>query len=114
VLPLPAHVPQQLPIALTAGRTNIAVRVPAHLLARALAAAAGGAITSTSANPSGSPAATTADAVMAALADRLGWVIDGGTTPGGAPSTIVDVSGTEPTLVRAGVIAWERVLKSLH
>jgi tRNA A37 threonylcarbamoyladenosine synthetase subunit TsaC/SUA5/YrdC len=41
-------------------------------------------------------------------------VIDGGPTPGAAPSTIVDVSGGDPTLVRAGVIAWERVLKSLH
>jgi len=34
-------------------------------------------------------------------------------TPGGAPSTIVDATGTQPVLIRAGAIAWERVLESL-
>src|SRR5262245_32143704 len=82
VLPLPADRP--LPEALTAGRANVAVRVPSHPLARALAHAAGGAITSTSANSSGSPPATTADEVFRALADRIAIVIDGGSTPGGA------------------------------
>jgi L-threonylcarbamoyladenylate synthase len=112
VLPLPAD--HALPTNLTAGRDNIAVRVPAHLLARTLAGEAGGMITSTSANPSGTPPATTADEVRRTLADRVAMVIDGGTTPGGAPSTIVDVIGVEPRLVRAGVIAWERVLSSLQ
>jgi L-threonylcarbamoyladenylate synthase len=108
VLPLPAA--HTFPSNLTAGRMNIAVRVPAHSVARALAAAAGGAITSTSANPSGTPPATTADEVRRTLGDRVALVIDGGTTPGGAPSTIVDVQQSQPTLVRAGVLAWERVL----
>lgn len=112
VLPLPET--HTFPINLTAGRTNIAVRVPAHPVARALAAAAGGAITSTSANPSGTPPATTADEVRRTLGDRVALVIDGGTTPGGAPSTIVDVQQSPPTLVRAGVLAWERVLESLQ
>jgi L-threonylcarbamoyladenylate synthase len=111
VLPLPAD--RALPTNLTAGRDNIAVRVPAHPIACALAAAAGGVITSTSANPSGTPPATTAAEVRRTLADRVAMVIDGGTTPGGAPSTIVDVTGVPPRLVRAGVIAWERVLSSL-
>lgn len=112
VLPLPADL--ALPTNLTAGRDNIAVRVPAHAVARALAALAGGVITSTSANPSGTPPATTADEVRRTLADRVALVIDGGTTAGGAPSTIVDVMGAQPRLVRAGVIAWERVLSSLQ
>jgi L-threonylcarbamoyladenylate synthase len=112
VLPLPAN--HALPTNLTAGRDNIAVRVPAHPLACALAAAVGGMITSTSANPSGTPPPTTADEVRRTLADRVAMVIDGGTTPGGAPSTIVDVTGAQPRLVRAGVIAWERVLSSLQ
>ncbi len=112
VLPLPAN--HELPANLTAGRDNIAVRVPAHPVARALAAAAGGLVTSTSANPSGTPPATTADEVRRTLADRVAMVIDGGTTAGGAPSTIVDVVGAHPRLVRAGVIAWERVLSSLQ
>jgi tRNA A37 threonylcarbamoyladenosine synthetase subunit TsaC/SUA5/YrdC len=41
-------------------------------------------------------------------------VIDGGATPGGAPSTIVDVSDPQPRLVRAGSVPWERVLESLE
>ncbi|MND05778.1 hypothetical protein D3C83_267740 [compost metagenome] len=39
-------------------------------------------------------------------------VVDGGAATGGAPSTIVDARGAEPVLVRAGAIAWDRVLKS--
>ncbi len=112
VLPLPAD--RALPAALTAGRSNVAVRVPAHTLARALAHAAGGAITSTSANPSGWPPATTPDAVFRTLANRIAIVIDGGATSGGAPSTIVDVQAQPPRLVRAGVLPWERVLESLQ
>jgi L-threonylcarbamoyladenylate synthase len=112
VLLLPADRP--LPAVLTAGRANIAVRVPAHPLARALAQAAGGAITATSANPSGAPPASTADEVVRTLADRIAMVIDGGATPGGAPSTIVDVQAQPPRLVRAGVLPWERVLESLQ
>ena len=116
VLPLPGDVflGHGLPATLTAGRATIAVRVPAHPLARALAEAAGGLITSTSANPSGLPAATTADEVKRSLGDRVALVIDGGTTPGGAPSTIVDVNTPQPTLVRAGVLPWERVLNLLQ
>ncbi len=112
VLPLPAD--RALPAALTAGRANVAVRVPAHALARALAQAAGGAITSTSANPSGAPPASTADDVLRTFAGRIAVVVDGGATPGGAPSTIVDVQAQPLRLVRAGVLPWERVLKSLQ
>ncbi len=114
VLPLGTMHRQHFPSVLTAGLANIAVRVPAHALARALARAAGGAITSTSANLSGTPPASTADEVLRALGDRIAMVIDGGATPGGAPSTIVDVQELPPRLVRAGVLPWERVLESLQ
>jgi L-threonylcarbamoyladenylate synthase len=114
VLPLSDDRLRNLPTNLTTGRANIAVRIPAHPLARALALAAGGAITSTSANPSGTPPASTADEVLRMLADRIAFVIDGGPTPGGAPSTIVDVQELPPKLVRAGVLPWERVLESLQ
>jgi L-threonylcarbamoyladenylate synthase len=114
VLPLSSERFSTFPTNLTAGRANIAVRVPAHPLARALALAAGGAITSTSANPSGTPPASTADEVLATLGDRIALILDGGPTPGGAPSTIIDVQELRPTLVRAGVLPWERVLESLQ
>jgi len=120
VLPLPlpsAPTPSpslSLPSNLTAGRSNIAVRVPAHPLARALAQAAGGVITSTSANLSGQPPVSTADEVLRTIGPRIAIVVDGGPTPGGAPSTIVDVSDAQPRLVRAGSVPWERVLESLE
>ena len=93
---------------------NVAVRVPGDSVARALAASAGHAITSTSANFSGEPPASTPDEVAAAFGDSIDVLIDAGRTPGGLPSTIVDATGDEPVLVRAGAIAWERVLEFLR
>ena len=94
--------------------STVALRVPAHPTAQALAARHGFCITSTSANRSGEPAATTAEQVSNELMNVIDLVLDGGPSPGGAPSTIVDVTGDRPRLVRAGAIAWERVLESLE
>lgn len=94
--------------------TTIAVRVPAHPLARELASAFGYCITSTSANRSGEPPLSNAADVTRMLGDAVDLVIDGGTTPGGPASTIVELTETGPRLVRAGQIAWERVLRSLE
>ena len=90
---------------------KVAVRVTADPVARALAERAGHPITSTSANLSGETPAVTADAVARAFDDRLDVLIDAGRTPGGLPSTIVDATGDTPLLVRAGIVAWERVLE---
>jgi L-threonylcarbamoyladenylate synthase len=91
--------------------STIAVRVPANPVARALAEALGFAITSTSANRSGeAPTATAADAI-GALGTKLDAIVDAGPAPGGAPSTIVRLTREGPQLLRAGAIAWERVLK---
>lgn len=94
--------------------TTVAIRVPAHPVARALAAAFGSCITATSANPSGRPAAVTAHDVVATLRGGVDAVLDGGRAPGGPPSTIVEITPNGPRLVRAGAVAWERVLKSLE
>ena len=91
---------------------TVAIRVPDQPIARALAAAAGCPVTSTSANPSGLPPTADPDEVARAL-PAIDVLIDGGVTPGGAPSTIVDATGTQPVLIREGAIAWERVLESL-
>jgi L-threonylcarbamoyladenylate synthase len=88
--------------------------VPDHAVARALARGAGHALTSTSANLSGAAAASTADEVVLALGDAVDVLIDAGPSPGVAPSTIVDVTGSEPVLVRPGTVPWDRVLKFLH
>jgi L-threonylcarbamoyladenylate synthase len=98
--------------ALAGGRT-VGVRVPDHLVAVALAREAGFCITATSANRSGAAAASTPAAVIDALAD-VDAVLDAGPARGGAPSTIVDAAEGDVTLVRAGVVPWERVLESLQ
>jgi L-threonylcarbamoyladenylate synthase len=93
---------------------TIGVRVPAHLVAVSLAVDLGFAITSTSANRSGQPAATTAEEVATALDDAIDLVLDDGPSPGGAPSTIVEVTHGRARLIRAGAVPWERVLESLE
>ena len=95
-----------------AGGSTVGVRVPNHPVARAFARASGFCVTATSANQSGQPAATSAADIVEAL-PGVDLVLDAGASRGGAPSTIVDASNVTITLVRAGAIAWERVLKSL-
>jgi L-threonylcarbamoyladenylate synthase len=104
----------QLDASVHAGRGTVAIRVPAHPVARLLADACGWPITSTSANRTGEPATMAPAEVRAALAAELDGMIDAGPSPGGAPSTIVDASGGEPRLVRAGAVPWDRVLECLQ
>jgi len=93
-----------LPATLTGGRPTIGLRVPDHPCPRALAAALGP-LPTTSANPSGEPELPDADAIEARLGDRLDLILDGGPARGGRPSTVVDVSGDEPRVLREGAIA---------
>ena len=95
-----------------AGGRTVGVRVPNHAAAVALARAAGFCITATSANRSGATAVSTPEAAAEALPD-VDAVLDAGPAPGGQPSTIVDASGRDVTLVRAGAVPWDRVLRSL-
>ncbi|HSC27385.1 MAG TPA: L-threonylcarbamoyladenylate synthase [Vicinamibacterales bacterium] len=111
-LVVPAH-PGLAPRVLAGGRT-IAIRVPADAVARALAGALGHPVTSTSANLSGQPAAATPEELPATLASGVDLLLDAGPAAGGRPSTIVEVAGGGPRLVRPGAIAWERVLESLE
>ena len=92
---------------------TVAVRVPGHAFVRELALGAGTLLTATSANRTGEPQAETADAVAASLGTLVDLVIDGGRTPGGRPSTIADLRGGTPRLVRDGAIAWSAVLESI-
>jgi L-threonylcarbamoyladenylate synthase len=96
------------------GRGTVAVRVPGHQVARSLSEAFGYPITSTSANLSGAAPAADADAVAAALASSLAVLIDGGPSPGGPVSTIVDLVSGRARLVRAGATPWEQVLECLQ
>jgi L-threonylcarbamoyladenylate synthase len=97
-----------------AGTHAVAVRVPASAIAAGLARLAGGAITATSANRSGAPAPSSAGEVDEELGREADGLLDGGRAPGGRPSTIVDARGEAPLLVRAGAVAYERILEAME
>jgi L-threonylcarbamoyladenylate synthase len=98
--------PGPLTIVLVAPRRGtLAFRVPDHPLARRLIAASGGGLPVTSANRSGGPDARTAEEVIAQLDGRIALVLDGGTTPGGVSSTVVDCTTEQVKILREGAIA---------
>ena len=88
----------------TAGLDTIALRVPAHAVARELLATFGGPVVAPSANRSGHLSPTTAQHVLADLGGRIDLILDGGPTPVGVESTIVACLG-EPVLLRPGGVA---------
>ena len=96
--------------AVTAGRSTVAVRVPAHRVARALMEACGVPIAAPSANRFSRPSPTRAEHVVADLDGLLDLVLDGGPTPIGVESTIVDCTRTPPVLLRPGGITHEQLL----
>jgi L-threonylcarbamoyladenylate synthase len=102
-----------LPAVLTAGQSTIGVRVPDHSCPRELARELGP-LPVTSANRSGEPAATTAAEVAAQLGSRIDLILDGGVARGGVPSTVVDCSGDEPRVLRAGAIVADDLVGALE
>jgi L-threonylcarbamoyladenylate synthase len=94
--------PLRRPLLAGAG-TSLAVRVPAHLLLRLLLARVGP-LTATSANRAGEPPAATPDAVRATFGSGLDLLLDGGNTVGSVSSTLLDCTGAEAVVLRAG--AW--------
>ena len=94
---------------ITAGGLTVAVRIPAHPIPVALADGLGMPIVGTSANLSGKPSVLTADEVYAQFDGKIDLVIDGGRCPGGRESTIVDVSGETPVVLREGAISGEEL-----
>ncbi len=88
----------------TGGQDTIALRVPSHPVAQALLAAFGGGVAAPSANRYGRISATTAEHVRSELGAVVDYVLDGGPCEVGIESTIVDVSGARPALLRPGSI----------
>jgi L-threonylcarbamoyladenylate synthase len=93
-------------------KPTVGVRVPDHALARKLLLAAGP-MAVTSANISGQPSPSTAQEVLAQLGGRIALIIDGGKTPGGVPSTVVDCSGPEIRILREGPILKDQIWAAL-
>jgi L-threonylcarbamoyladenylate synthase len=97
----------RVPLEATGGLETVAVRVPDHPVAQALLAAFGGGLTAPSANRFGSVSPTTADHVRTELGDAVDLVLDGGPCQVGVESTIVDVSGEAPAILRPGGVTRE-------
>ena len=106
--------PFNLDPGVSGGTGKVGVRVPAHETARALCRACEIPLTATSANISGTASSADPGEVARMLGDRIDLLVDAGPTPGGPASTIVDVTGEEPVLVRAGAIGWDEILESLN
>jgi len=111
--PLTILVPKraELPETVSASAT-VGVRVPDHEIARALLYTAGP-MAVTSANISGGQSPVTAKEVEAQLGGRIPLIIDGGRTPGGVPSTLVDTTTPELRIFREGPITLESLLSAL-
>jgi L-threonylcarbamoyladenylate synthase len=99
---------------LTGGTGKIGIRVSSHPVARFLAAGLAGPLTATSANLSGGPECSSANAVIRTFGDLPDAVIDGGPTPGGAGSTILDVTVSPPRILREGAIPGGLIRDALN
>ena len=108
--PLTVLVPKKLTLPASISATaTVAVRVPDHPVARGLLRVAGP-MAVTSANISGRESPSTAREVLDQLDGRIDLIIDGGKTPGGVPSTLVDCSSHETKILRAGPITLAELL----
>lgn len=96
--------PVRMPLAAARGAT-LAVRIPAHAELRALLYRVGP-VTGTSANRHGEPPSSTVDGALRSLVGEPQLVLDAGTTAGGAASTLVDLTGPEPRILRPGPHSW--------
>jgi L-threonylcarbamoyladenylate synthase len=98
-----------LPPSLSAGTGKIGVRLSSHPVPGELAKAVGAPITGTSANRSGQPACSTAEEVMEAVGEDIDLILDGGKTPGGKGSTVLDVTLDPPVVVREGLVSRDEL-----
>ncbi len=105
ILPKRSRVPDLA----TSGLPTVAVRLPNHPVARALIELSTGAVAAPSANPFGYLSPTRAEHVAAQLGDRVDLIVDGGRCPVGVESTVVDVSGPVPLVLRPGGLSLERL-----
>ncbi|HSV57050.1 MAG TPA: L-threonylcarbamoyladenylate synthase [Magnetospirillaceae bacterium] len=105
VLPKRPRVPELA----TSGLPTVAIRIPDHPVARALIELSTGAVAAPSANPFGYLSPTRAEHVASQLGDRVDLIVDGGRCPVGVESTVVDVTGPVPLVLRPGGIALERL-----
>jgi L-threonylcarbamoyladenylate synthase len=93
-----------VPPLVTADTGKVGIRVSSHPIVSLLARSFGRPLTATSANASGSPAGTSADEVLRSLGQRIDVLLDGGRTPGGLGSTVLDATTRPHVIIRQGAI----------
>ena len=93
-----------VPDIVTGGKPSVAVRIPGHTLALYIIKAAGTPLTGTSANLSGAGSVCEASDVRRQLGNKVDLVLDSGRCLGGIESTIVDLTASQPNIVREGAV----------
>ncbi len=96
---------EAVPSVLTAGTGTIGVRLSVYPDVQRVLEIIGGPLTGTSANRTGQPPATTADEVERAFGADVDLIVNGGPTPGGLPTTVVDTTVCPPRLIREGCVS---------
>jgi L-threonylcarbamoyladenylate synthase len=107
ILPKSERVPPEV----TAGLAQVAVRVPAHPIAQDLLLRVAQPLAAPSANTASRPSPTTVDHVLKSLDGKIDAVLDGGPCSGGLESTVVDLSGSVPLILRPGALGAREVEK---
>lgn len=100
-----------VPDAVSAGLDTVAVRIPSHPVARALIKAAAVPIAAPSANSSGKPSPTKAEHVIHDMDGKIEAIIDGGSCSVGVESTVVDMTGDHPVILRPGGVTYDDLKK---
>ena len=100
---------EMVPDVVTAGLDTVGMRCPAHSLCRAVIAAAGVPVAAPSGNTSGRPSPTTAEEMLQDMDGKIDAILDGGPCAVGVESTIVDLTGETPRLLRPGGITLEQL-----
>lgn len=110
---LPRREDTNISLLCSAGLPTLAVRCPAHPVARQLIGALGGPIAAPSANASGSLSPTTPQHVLNSLGDAAGMILAGGKAAVGLESTVVDMTGDIPVLLRPGAVTLDELRQHL-
>ncbi|MAT40270.1 MAG: threonylcarbamoyl-AMP synthase [Ectothiorhodospiraceae bacterium] len=98
----------------TAGLETVAIRMPSHPLALELIRAVGAPLAAPSANVSGNPSPTTAEEAYEELDGKVAFILDGGRSDIGIESTVLDITGSKPVILRPGMITGEDISGALH
>jgi L-threonylcarbamoyladenylate synthase len=102
-----------VPDIVTAGGETVGIRCPNDEIARTLIRTAGVGLATTSANISGATSPLDAAGVVDSVSENVSYIVNGGPTPLGVESTVVDVSWGEPAMVREGALSWRDIISSL-